>query len=82
LLYSTLVRLVELRPAARSRAASPRGSGQALGFALSAVIRAKPGPRQLHLVGELAAHGQTTTSIIQSTPVPARGITLDAQPET
>jgi Lrp/AsnC family leucine-responsive transcriptional regulator len=93
---------------------------RALGFALSAVIRAKPGPRQLHLVGELAqktpevvdcrritgddcyiltvhvrsvehleevidrfaAHGQTTTSIIQSTPVPARGITLDAQPET
>jgi Lrp/AsnC family leucine-responsive transcriptional regulator len=92
---------------------------RALGFALSAVIRAKPGPRQLHLVGDLAqktpevvdcrritgddcyimtvhvrsvehleevidrfaAHGQTTTSIIQSAPVPARGIDLEAQPD-
>jgi Lrp/AsnC family leucine-responsive transcriptional regulator len=91
---------------------------RALGFALSAVIRAKPGPRQLHLVGELAkktpevvdcrritgedcyimtihvrsiehleevidrfaAHGQTTTSIVQSAPVPARGIELDTPP--
>ncbi len=91
---------------------------RALGFALSAVIRAKPGPRQLHLVGELAkktpevvdcrritgedcyimtihvrsvehleavidrfaAHGQTTTSIVQSAPVPARGIELDPPP--
>ena len=89
---------------------------RAVGFALSAVIRAKPGPRQLHLVGELAkktpevvdcrritgedcyimtahvrsvehleqvidlfaAHGQTTTSIIQSAPVPSRAIDLDA----
>ena len=88
---------------------------RALGYALSAVIRAKPGPRQLHLVGEVAkrtpevvdcrrvtgedcyimtvhvrsvehleevidrfaAHGQTTTSIIQSAPVPARGIDLN-----
>lgn len=87
---------------------------RALGLSLSAVIRAKPGPRQLHLVGELAAktpevvdcrritgedcyimtvhvrsvehleevidrfaaHGQTTTSIIQSAPVPARPIDL------
>lgn len=87
---------------------------RAVGLALSAVIRAKPAPRQLHLVGELAkqtpevvdcrritgedcyimtvhvrsiehleevidrfaAHGQTTTSIIQSAPVPARGINL------
>jgi Lrp/AsnC family transcriptional regulator, leucine-responsive regulatory protein len=93
---------------------------RALGFALSAVIRVKPGPRQLHRVGELAqktpevvdcrritgddcyimtlhvrsiehleevidrfaAHGQTTTSIIQSAPVPGRGITLDPQSET
>ena len=88
---------------------------RALGLALSAVIRVKPGPRQLHQVGELAkktlevvdcrritgedcyimtvhvrsvehleevidrfaAHGQTTTSIIQSAPVPARAIDLD-----
>ena len=88
---------------------------RALGYALSAVIRAKPGPRQLHLVGEVArrtpevvdcrrvtgedcyvmtvhvrsvehleevidrfaAHGQTTTSIIQSAPVPRRGVDLD-----
>jgi Lrp/AsnC family transcriptional regulator, leucine-responsive regulatory protein len=87
---------------------------RALGLALTAVIRAKPGPRQLHQVGELArktpevvdcrritgddcyimtvhvrsvehleevidrfaAHGQTTTSIVQSAPVPARGIDL------
>jgi Lrp/AsnC family leucine-responsive transcriptional regulator len=27
---------------------------RALGFALGAVIRVKPGPRQLHQVGELA----------------------------
>jgi Lrp/AsnC family leucine-responsive transcriptional regulator len=85
---------------------------RALGYALSAVIRAKPGPRQLHLVGDVAkrtpevvdcrrvtgedcyvmtvhvrsvehleevidrfaAHGQTTTSVIQSAPVPRRGI--------
>lgn len=88
---------------------------RALGLALSAVVRAKPGPRQLHQVGELAkktpevvdcrritgddcyimtvhvrsvehleevidrfaAHGQTTTSIIQSAPVAERGIDLD-----
>lgn len=88
---------------------------RALGYALSAVIRARPGPRQLHLVGEVAqrtpevvdcrrvtgedcyvmtvhvrsvehleqvidrfaVHGQTTTSIIQSAPVPARGIDLE-----
>jgi Lrp/AsnC family transcriptional regulator, leucine-responsive regulatory protein len=87
---------------------------RALGFQLTAVIRAKPGPRQLHQVGQLArktpevvdcrritgedcyimtvhvrsvehleqvidrfaAHGQTTTSIVQSAPVPARGINL------
>jgi Lrp/AsnC family transcriptional regulator, leucine-responsive regulatory protein len=91
---------------------------RALGLALSAVIRAKPSPRQLHQVGELAKktpevvdcrritgedcyimtvhvrsvehleevidrfamHGQTTTSIIQSAPVPGRAITLQAEP--
>jgi len=90
---------------------------RALGLALTAVIRAKPGPRQLHQVGELAkktpevvdcrritgddcyimtvhvrsvehleevidrfaAHGQTTTSIVQSAPVPARGIDLTSE---
>jgi Lrp/AsnC family transcriptional regulator, leucine-responsive regulatory protein len=87
---------------------------RALGLALTAVIRVKPGPRQLHRVGDLAvetpevvdcrritgedcyiltahvrsvehleevidrfaAHGQTTTSIVQSAPVPARGVDL------
>lgn len=87
---------------------------RALGLSLTAVIRVRPGPRQLHQVGELAkrttevvqcrritgddcyivtahvrsvehleeiidrfaAHGQTTTSIVQSTPVPDRGIDL------
>jgi Lrp/AsnC family leucine-responsive transcriptional regulator len=91
---------------------------RALGLHLTAVIRAKPGPRQLHQVGELArktsevvdcrritgedcyimtvhvhsvehleevidrfaAHGQTTTSIVQSVPVPPRGINLDRGP--
>jgi Lrp/AsnC family transcriptional regulator, leucine-responsive regulatory protein len=92
---------------------------RALGYALSAVIRAKPGPRQLHLVGDIArrtpevvdcrrvtgedcyvmtvhvrsvehleevidrfaAHGQTTTSVVQSAPVPGRGIDLEARSE-
>jgi Lrp/AsnC family leucine-responsive transcriptional regulator len=87
----------------------------ALGYPLSAVIRIRPAPRQLHKVAELArrtpevvecdritgedcflikAHlrsvthleevidrfalfGQTTTSIIQSSPVPARGISIE-----
>jgi Lrp/AsnC family transcriptional regulator, leucine-responsive regulatory protein len=91
---------------------------RALGFALSAVIRVRPAPRQLHQVGEVAqatpevvecqritgddcyvmtAHvrsvehleevidrftpyGQTTTSIVQSAPVPLRGMTLDQTP--
>ena len=90
---------------------------RALGFALSAVIRVRPAPRQLHEVGRVAqetpevvdcrritgedcyvmtahvrsiehleevidrfaAHGQTTTSIVQSSPVPSRGIDLDAE---
>ncbi len=83
-----------------------------LGYHLTAIIRVRPAPRQLHKVGELArrtpevvechritgedcyllrAHvrsvshleevidliatfGQTTTSIVQSSPVPPRGI--------
>lgn len=87
---------------------------RALGFQFSAVIRSRPGPRQVKEVGELAKrtpevvdcrritgedcyimtihvrsvehleevidrfvpYGQTTTSIIQSAPVPARGIDL------
>jgi len=87
---------------------------EALGLSLTAVVRIRPTPRQLHRVAELAretpeviechritgedcffakAHvrdvhhleelidrftpyGQTTTSIVQSSPVPARGIAL------
>jgi Lrp/AsnC family transcriptional regulator, leucine-responsive regulatory protein len=86
----------------------------ALGYGLSAVIRVRPAPRQLHkvadvargapevvechritgedcflmkahvrsmahleeLLDELAPFGQTTTSIIQSSPVPVRGVAL------
>lgn len=86
----------------------------AAGYALSAIIRIRPGPQQLHSVAELirampevvechritgddcyllkahvrdvghleelvdaiAPYGQTTTSIIQSSPVPARGLAL------
>jgi Lrp/AsnC family leucine-responsive transcriptional regulator len=92
---------------------------RALGLALTAVIRVRPAPRQLHQVGELAqktpevidcrritgedcyimtahvrsvehleevidrfaAYGQTTTSIVQSAPVRARGIDLDSDPD-
>ena len=88
----------------------------ALGYALTAIIRIRPAPRELQKVAELAkatpevveclritgedcylikahlrsvAHleevidqfalyGQTTTSIVQSSPVPARGVALDA----
>jgi Lrp/AsnC family leucine-responsive transcriptional regulator len=87
---------------------------RALGFALSAVIRVRPAPRQLRRVADLAratpevvecrritgddcyimhahvrtvehleevidrfaAYGQTTTSIVQSAPVPTRGLDL------
>ena len=87
---------------------------RALGFALSAVIRVRPAPGQLHNVARIAqdtdevvdcrritgedcyvmtahvrdvehleevidrfvAHGQTTTSIVQSSPVPPRGLQL------
>jgi Lrp/AsnC family leucine-responsive transcriptional regulator len=88
---------------------------RALGFALSAVIRVRPAPRQLkqvatvaqesaevvecrritgedcfvmlahvrgvehleELIDRFAAHGQTTTSIVQSAPVAPRGIDLE-----
>jgi Lrp/AsnC family leucine-responsive transcriptional regulator len=89
-------------------------SPRALGLSLSAVIRVRPAPRQLHQVGELArstpevvdcrritgedcyimtahvrsvehleevidrfaAYGQTTTSVVQSSPVAPRGLAL------
>lgn len=91
-----------------------------LGYTLSAFIRIRPAPRQLHKVSELAqalpevvechritgedcflirAHvrsighleevidqlapfGQTTTSIIQSSPVPGRGVAVDGVAST
>lgn len=87
---------------------------EAVGYPLTAVIRIRPAPRQLHKVAELAKttpevvechritgddcyllrvhlrsvshleevidrfalYGPTTTSIVQSSPVPARGIAL------
>jgi Lrp/AsnC family leucine-responsive transcriptional regulator len=87
---------------------------RALGYALSAVIRVRPAPRELHRVAAIAqstpevvdcrritgedcfvvtahvrsvehleevidrfvAHGQTTTSIVQSAPVASRGLAL------
>lgn len=87
----------------------------AAGYSLSAIVRVRPAPRQLHKVAELvqrmgevvechritgedcylvkahvrdvshlekpidqiAAYGQTTTSIIQSSPVAARGVALE-----
>ncbi len=90
---------------------------RALGMSLTAVIRVRPAPRELHHVSELAkrtsevidcrritgedcyimtahvrsvehleelidqfaAYGQTTTSIVQSAPVPGRGLALEAQ---
>jgi Lrp/AsnC family leucine-responsive transcriptional regulator len=86
----------------------------AVGYALSAIIRVRPAPRQLHkvaelvrgmpevvechritgedcylikahvrdvghleeLIDQLAPYGQTTTSIVQSSPVPPRGLEL------
>ena len=89
-------------------------SPEALGLALTSIIRVRPSPRQLHKVADLArstpevvechritgedcffikAHvrdvhhledlidrftpyGQTTTSIVQSSPVPRRGVAL------
>ena len=93
---------------------------RALGLHLTAVIRARPAPRQLRQVAETAQnspeivdcrritgedcfimtahvrsvehleelidrfviHAQTTTSIVQSAPVPARGIALEVNPRT
>jgi Lrp/AsnC family leucine-responsive transcriptional regulator len=87
----------------------------AAGYSLSAIVRVRPAPRQLHkvaelvrgmpevvechritgedcylikahirdvshleeLIDQLAVYGQTTTSIIQSSPVPARGVALE-----
>jgi Lrp/AsnC family leucine-responsive transcriptional regulator len=87
---------------------------RALGYALAAVLRIRPAPRQIGAVAELARgtpevvechritgedcfimklhirsvehleevidrftpYGQTTTSIVQSSPVPARGVPL------
>jgi Lrp/AsnC family leucine-responsive transcriptional regulator len=92
---------------------------RALGLSLSAVIRVRPAPRQLHQVGDLAkrtpeivdcrritgedcyimtahlrsiehleevidrfaAYGQTTTSVVQSAPVPSRGLLLREAPD-
>ena len=92
---------------------------RALGYALSAVIRIRPAPRQIGEVARIAretpevvecnritgddcfvmrahvrdvehleevidgfaAHGQTTTSIVQSSPVPRRGLAL-REPDT
>jgi Lrp/AsnC family leucine-responsive transcriptional regulator len=91
---------------------------RAVGLALSAVIRIRPAPRELHEVAALAqstpevvecrritgddcyimlahvrsvehleevidrfaAYGQTTTSIVQSAPVPPRGLDLVGRP--
>jgi Lrp/AsnC family leucine-responsive transcriptional regulator len=87
---------------------------RALGYALSAIVRIRPAPRQIHKVADLArdtpevvechrvtgedcffmkahvrsvehleevidrfaAYGQTTTSVMQSSPVPVRGPAL------
>lgn len=87
----------------------------AAGYSLTAIVRVRPAPRQLHpvaelvrgmpevvechritgedcylikahvrdvshleeLIDQLAPYGQTTTSIIQSSPVPVRGVTLE-----
>jgi Lrp/AsnC family leucine-responsive transcriptional regulator len=86
----------------------------AAGYGLSAIVRVRPAPRQLHkvaallptlpevveahritgedcflvkahirdvthleeLIDQLAMYGQTTTSLVQSSPVPARGVWL------
>lgn len=107
-------RLARLEQAGVIRGYRAELDPQALGFALSAVIRVRPAPRQLQQVGDLAratpevvecrritgddcyvmtAHvrsvehleevidqftqyGQTTTSIVQSSPVPPRGLEL------
>ena len=88
---------------------------RALGYALTAIVRVRPAPRQIHKVAEVArdtpevvechritgedcffikahvrsvqhleevidrftVYGQTTTSVMQSSPVPARGPALE-----
>jgi Lrp/AsnC family leucine-responsive transcriptional regulator len=88
---------------------------RALGYALSAIVRVRPAPRQLHKVAELARatpevvechritgedcyflkarvrdvehleeiidrfalFGQTTTSVMQTSPVPLRGLAVE-----
>jgi Lrp/AsnC family leucine-responsive transcriptional regulator len=108
-------RLQRLEAAAVIRGYHADVDPAAAGYSLTAVIRVRPAPRQLHKVSELArampeivacdritgedcylirAHvrdvghleelidslapyGQTTTSIVQSSPVPARGLALD-----
>ncbi|HMJ35114.1 MAG TPA: Lrp/AsnC family transcriptional regulator [Baekduia sp.] len=88
---------------------------RALGYALSAIVRVRPAPRQLPKVAELARetpevvechritgedcyflkahvrdvehleevidrfafHGQTTTSVMQTSPVPLRGVAVE-----
>jgi Lrp/AsnC family leucine-responsive transcriptional regulator len=92
---------------------------RALGYALTAIVRIRPAPRQIAKVAELArdtpevvechritgedcffvkahvrsvehleevidrfvVYGQTTTSIVQSSPVPVRGVAITAPPE-
>lgn len=108
-------RLVALEQAGVILGYEVRLDPAALGFALSAVIRVRPAPREIKKVGEIArdtpevvecrritgedcyvitAHvrsvehleevidrftpfGQTTTSIVQSSPVPLRGVALE-----
>ena len=63
---------------------------RALGYGLGVIMRIRPSARQLHKVAELAretpevvdrflTYGQTTTSIIQSSPVRGRGPSVGAR---
>jgi Lrp/AsnC family leucine-responsive transcriptional regulator len=107
-------RLQHLESAGVVRGYGAQVNPVAAGYALSAIIRVRPGPQQLHsvaglvkelpevveahritgddcfllkahvrdvghleeLIDALAPYGQTTTSIIQSSPVPPRGVAL------
>jgi Lrp/AsnC family leucine-responsive transcriptional regulator len=52
---------------------------RALGLPLSVIIRMRPAPRDLEeVIDRFALYGQTTSSILQSAPVPGRGISLPA----